>query len=216
LDRALIEDYLRWIPDCRSKLTGKPLAVTTVKHEINAIGAFCRDNAIWGWAEVPGRPLITSRDSPRRPETLPRYLPAHELDPLMAAIEALDNPMQRAALLLARWSGARRDEIRRLSTDCLDTYPGGHPRLRIPVGKGHAERIIPLHADAATALQQVIDLARPATRSSPPRPTHRYGARFCQGVWVSRRRECPRRRLVLRRCAVVVSVSLATRGQTES
>jgi hypothetical protein len=73
-------------------------------------------------------------------------------------VEALENPMQRAALLLARWSGARRDEIRRLTTDCLDTYPGGHPRLRIPVGKGHAERLIPLHPDAATALQHVIDL----------------------------------------------------------
>jgi len=167
LDRALIEDYLRWIPSCTSKITGKPLVVTTVKHEINAIGAFCRDTAIWGWDNVPGRPLITNRDSPRRPETLPRYLPAHELEPLMTAIETLENPMQRAALLLTRWSGARRDEIRRLTTDCLDTYPGGHPRLRIPVGKGHTERMIPLHPDAAHALQQVIDLAK--TRRAIPR-----------------------------------------------
>ena len=160
LDRPLIEDYLRWIPGCTSKITGTPLVTTTIKHEINAIGAFCRDTAIWGWADVPGRPLITHRDSPRRPETVPRYLPEHELEPLMAAINALQNPMQRAALLLARWSGARRDEIRRLTTDCLDTYPGGHPRLRIPVGKGHAERLIPLHPDAATARQQVIDMTK--------------------------------------------------------
>ena len=32
----------------------------------------------------------------------------------MDAVTALPDPMQRAALLVARWSGARRDEIRRL------------------------------------------------------------------------------------------------------
>jgi integrase len=173
LDRALIEDYLRWIPNCSSKNTGRPLAITTVKQEINHIGTFCRDTAIWGWDNVPGRPLITYRDSPRRPETLPRYLPDHELEPLMSAINDLNNPMQRAALLLTRWSGARRDEIRRLTTDCLDTYPGGHPRLRIPVGKGHTERLIPLHPDAATALQQVIDEAK--TRQAIARPDPNTG-----------------------------------------
>ncbi len=61
---------------------------------------------------------------------------------------------------MARWSGARRDEIRRLALDCLDAYPDGHPRLRIPVGKGHAERSIPLHPQAADALRPLIDAAR--------------------------------------------------------
>ncbi len=36
----------------------------------------------------------------------------------------------------------------------------GHPRLRIPVGKGYAERSIPLHQQAAEALQPLIGLAR--------------------------------------------------------
>ena len=44
---------------------------------------------------------------------------------------------------LRQESGARRDEIRRLAVDCLDTYPDKHPRRRIPVGKGYAERMIP-------------------------------------------------------------------------
>lgn len=160
LDRTLIEEYLCWLPTCCSKHTGQPLQPTTLKHEINAIGAFCRDTAVWGWDNVPGRPLLTTRDAPRRPEMVPRYLPQHELDALMEAINRLDNPMQRAALLLLRWSGARRDEIRRLTCDSLDNYSSGHPRLRIPVGKGHSERMIPLHLDAATALQELIDHAR--------------------------------------------------------
>jgi len=156
VDRSLMEEYLRWLPGCLNKHTGEPLAVTTLKHEVNAIGAFCRDTAIWGWTDVPGRPLISSRDTPRRPETLPRYLTTQEVDALMGAVEDLTDPLQRAALLLLRWSGARRDEIRRLTIDCLDHYPDGHPRLRIPVGKGHTERIIPLHPNAAATLEEVI------------------------------------------------------------
>lgn len=160
LDRALIEQYLRWLPTYTSQTTGQPLHVTTRKHEINAIGAFCRDTSMWGWDDVPHGPLLTTRDAPRRQETIPRYLPRHELDALMTAIEGLTDPLQRTALLLLRWSGARRDEIRRLTWDCLDSYSSGHPRLRIPVGKGHSERLIPLHADAAAALQETINQAK--------------------------------------------------------
>ena len=160
VDRGIAEEYLRWLPTCISKNTGQPLAVTTVKHEVNALAAFCRDTAVWGWSDVPGKPLFTLRDTPRRPESIPRYLPAHELDAVVSAIYELEDPHQRAALLLVRWSGARRDEIRRLTSDCLDTYSDGHPRLRIPVGKGHAERMIPLHPDAADALKEVIEIAK--------------------------------------------------------
>ena len=160
VDRGIAEEYLQWLSTYLSKNTGQPLAVTTVKHEVNALAAFCRDTAVWGWSYVPGKPLFTLRDTPRRPESIPRYLPAHELDAVVAAINELEDPHQRAALLLVRWSGARRDEIRRLTIDCLDTYSHGHPRLRIPVGKGHAERMIPLHPDAADALKEVIEIAK--------------------------------------------------------
>ena len=62
---------------------------------------------------------------------------------------------QRAALLVARWSGARRDEIARLPLSCLDHYPDGTPRLHIPAGKMKRERIVPLNEEAARAIQDV-------------------------------------------------------------
>jgi hypothetical protein len=76
----------------------------------------------------------------------------------MTAVQALACPYQRATLLVARWSGARKGEIRRLAVDCLDTYPDGTPRLRVPVGKTRRERMVPLHEDAAAALRAVIAL----------------------------------------------------------
>jgi integrase len=160
LTRAHAEEFLRWLGAQRNSQTGEPLALTTRRSIVTLIAGFVNDTAAWKWDEVPGRVIFTRADIPKTPKTLPRYLPQHELDALMAAVDQLPDPYQRAALIVARWAGARRDEIRRLEVDCLDTYPDGHPRLRIPVGKGHAERSIPLHPDAAEALRPLIDTAR--------------------------------------------------------
>jgi integrase len=64
------------------------------------------------------------------------------------------------------WSGARRGEITRLTLDCLDAYPDGYPRLRIPVGKTYTERAIPLHPQAADALRELIENAKPANAAA--------------------------------------------------
>src|SRR5207247_4679654 len=53
----------------------------------------------------PQRPLLQSGDLPKAPQRVPRYIPEHELARLMQAIRALSCPYQRAALLIARWSG---------------------------------------------------------------------------------------------------------------
>jgi len=90
------------------------------------------------------------------PERLPRFIPRADLERLMVAIENLDNPYQRTALLLLGWSGARRGEIARLGLDCLDAYPVGHPRVRIPAGKTYTERRVPLHPQAADPLRGLI------------------------------------------------------------
>jgi hypothetical protein len=81
----------------------------------------------------------------------------------MPAIRSLTCPYQRAALLIARWSGARREEIRRLSMDCLDRYADGTARLRIPAGKTKRERIVPLNEEAAAAIR-VLQAERKAER----------------------------------------------------
>jgi integrase len=140
------------------KDTGRPYAVLTRRGMISALARFFRDTATWEWDEVPGRPLLGSGDFPKIPARVPRFIPADELARLMAAIAKLDCPYQRAALLVARWSGARKGEIRRLALDCLDSYPDGTPRLRLPAGKTYRERMVPLHEEAAGALREVIAL----------------------------------------------------------
>jgi integrase len=139
-------------PTCR---TGRPASVATRRGRLAAVSSFFRETAAWGWDDVPGRQLLTLGDLPKRAHRIPRYIPADELERLMAAIRALPCPYQRAALLVARWSGARRDEIRRLNLDCLDHYPDGTSRLRVPAGKTRTERVIPLHEEAALAIHSL-------------------------------------------------------------
>jgi integrase len=160
LRREHAEEFLQWAGELTSRHTGQPLAMTTRRGLITNLTVFMNQTATWGWQDTPGRVLFTRGDIPKVAKSLPRFISDRDLARLMAAINDLPDPYQRAALIVARWSGARRSEIRRLAVDCLDTYPDGHPRLRIPVGKGYTERSIPLHPDAASALQPLIDLAR--------------------------------------------------------
>lgn len=157
--REHVLEYAEALKETRSLVTKRPLAPRTRDGRLSALSVFFRDTAEWGWEEVPGRPLLSARDLPRRAQRVPRYIPEEELSRLMEAIRSLECPYQRAALLVARWSGARRDEIRRLEVDCLDSYPDGTPRLRIPAGKTHQERTVPLGEEAAEAIR-ALQMAR--------------------------------------------------------
>lgn len=138
--------------------TGRPLSITAQRARVGAVAQFLADGAAWDWPGFPTRPLLNVRDMPRLPRHVPRFIPADELARLMVPIRVLPCPFQRAALLAIRWSGARRDEVVRLTLDCLDAYPDGTARLRIPAGKTMRERMVPLHQEAADALAVVISL----------------------------------------------------------
>ena len=153
VQREHILEYAADLEAQRAARSGRPLTTLTRRGLLSGLSVFFRDTAAWGWADVPGRPLLGAGDLPRIPERVPRYIPEDELARLMDAIRALACPYERAALLVARWSGARREEIRRLELDCLDSYPDGTPRLRIPAGKMKRERVVPLNEEAAAAIR---------------------------------------------------------------
>lgn len=168
VDRDLVLEYARQLAETPSPRTGKPLAPATRQQKLGALACLFGDTADWGWEGVPGRPLLTRGDFPRTPRRVPRFIPKDELGPLMEAVRALPCPYQRTALLVARWSGARRDEIRRLEFDCLDSYPNGLARLRIPAGKTDAERTVPLNEEGADAIRELRRIGRPGRGALDP------------------------------------------------
>lgn len=139
--------------------TGRKLATQTRRTRTGELDYFFRDLIRLGW-DGPGRPLLDRRDRPQQLQRVPRYIPADELGRLMNAVAGLPCHYQRCAILVARWSGARRTEVKRLTLDCLDTYPDGTARLRIPAGKTYEERIIPLHEEAAALLRTLIAMRK--------------------------------------------------------
>ncbi|MGI5201360.1 tyrosine-type recombinase/integrase [Spirillospora sp. CA-108201] len=161
-----MEAYLAYLHARINPRNGRPLAARTRYTYISPLLNFFREAGEWGWDDVPTRPVLGRTDLPKLPSRLPRFIPREELDRLMKAVEGLDNPYQRAALLLLRWGGARKNEILRLTIDCLDAYPDGYPRLRIPVGKTYTERMIPLHPQAADALRELIESAKAAAAAA--------------------------------------------------
>jgi len=151
--REQVLEYAEALNTRLGLFTSQPLASSSKRLIMTKVAQFFREVSCGGWEDVPVRPLLLPGELPKRPLRIPRYIPEPELERLMGATRALDCPYQQAALLIARWSGARRGEIRRLEVDCLDSYPDGTPRLRIPAGKTYQERVIPIHEEAAAAIR---------------------------------------------------------------
>src|SRR5229473_1114675 len=157
--RDHVLSYSASLETALSPRTARPLTVESKITRLSSLSVFFQDTTAWGWEEAPLRPLLGARDLPKRPKRIPLYIPADQLGKLLPAVRELVCPFQRAALIIARWSGARRSEIRNLDLDCLDAYPDGTARLRIPVGKGKSERLVPLHEEAASAIRKLQQLA---------------------------------------------------------
>ena len=163
VNRDDIVAYTAVLDEYRNPRGGRPLAVSTKRWHLGALSGFFRDGASWEWTGMPAHRVLGAGDLPRMVKALPRFIPEDQLAALMTAIRALDCPHRRAALLVARWSGARRGEIARLDLDCLDRYLDGTARLRVPAGKTKTERAIPLHEEAADAIRAVQLLRNEAT-----------------------------------------------------
>jgi integrase len=161
LTRPDLLDFLTWMTNQRKlKHPDQELSVSYRKMVAWQINAFFRYGFNAEWDDMPARPPLSTADVPRGVQKVPRYIPEHELEPLMDGIRALECPLQRCALLIARWSGARRTEIRKLHLDCLDTYPDGTHRIRLAAGKSRKERIVPIHPEAAAAIEELVAIRR--------------------------------------------------------
>lgn len=160
---------MSFVIDLRSQIgarSGRLLSITAQRVRALHVAQFLSDGAAREWPDFPTRAVLDPRDLPRLPQRLPRSIPPDRLAAVLAEVRKLACDFQRAAILVARWSGARRLEIARLPVDCLDAYPDGTPRLRIPAGKTKRERMVPLHPEAADAIRKVAE-RRAASQERP-------------------------------------------------
>jgi integrase len=102
---------------------------------------------------------------PRHPghASLPPRLSTAQVDQLVAAVGAGPTARRdRAILLLLARLGMRAGEVVRLDLDDLDWRNG---LVRLPIGKGRRERVLPLPQEVGAALADYLRHDRPAAQS---------------------------------------------------
>jgi hypothetical protein len=114
----------------------------------------------WGYPNPPQRPLVFAGDLPILDKPLPRFLDDAAAAKLMRASRADSDPLSRLIVELLARTGIRRGELLGLTVDAV-VQIGSAFWLRIPVGKLHNDRYIPLHPQLKEMLDDWVANHRP-------------------------------------------------------
>jgi len=152
LERGHIEDYKSWVSTKHGRYTGKPLSRISIKNRLINLHCFFDRITEWGYPNPPQRPLIFAGDLPIIDKPLPRFLDDAAAAKLMRASRADPDPLSRLIVELLARTGIRKSELLALTVDAV-VQIGSAFWLRIPVGKLHNDRYIPLHPQ----LKELLD-----------------------------------------------------------
>jgi site-specific recombinase XerD len=160
LERHHIEAYKTWVATKLGRYTGKPLNRISVKNRLINLHCFFDRITEWDYPNPPQRPLIFAGDLPIVDKPLPRFLDDAAAAKLMRASRADPDPLARLIVELLARTGIRKSELLGLTVDAV-VQIGSAFWLRIPVGKLHNDRYIPLHPQLKEMLDDWITNHRP-------------------------------------------------------
>ena len=186
--RRHLEDYKRWLAERPGKKTPK-LTTTTIRHSLGLLRTFFERIIDWDYDDAPAKVPIFAGDFPQPDEPLPKFLDDPTAAKFMAALAVDPNPRRRLMVELLARTGMRAGELAALDDDAMvrigDTF-----WLRVPVGKLHNDRYVPLlpilvelitnyRHPARTVVQWAArsnattanpSIGAPSTATSPPSP----------------------------------------------
>ena len=170
LDRQRhIETYLAATAVARASRGGQPISAGEQRSRIITLGRFLADITEWEWPDAPARRLVFTRDIPKLPRPLPRYLPADADRLIGEALHASPNRLFADALMLARATGLRIGELLDLELDCVHEVPGTGAWLKVPLGKLASERMVPLDDNAVDLIDRIAGIRSPGRPMTHPR-----------------------------------------------
>ncbi len=142
------------------------LAVWSRRLLIGAASTFLRSLAESG-AIDPTLRLLSPRDLPRRERSLPKAL-SEALDLRLIDQLRKSTSLRAKALLMMRFTGMRIGEFVALERDAL--WKAGDERwtMRVPVGKLHRDRIVPVGREVADLVADVERLTVESRRECSP------------------------------------------------
>jgi len=160
LPRSHIEDYKSWAGARTARYTGKPLNRISIKNRLINLHCFFDRITEWGYPNPPQRPLMFIGDLPIIDKPLPRFLDDAAAAKLMRTSRVDPDPLARLIVELLARTGIRRGGLLALTVDAV-VQIGSAYWLRIPVGKLHNDRFIPLHPQLKDMLDDWVGLHRP-------------------------------------------------------
>jgi integrase/recombinase XerD len=122
----------------------RPLKPNTLRQRLLFLRSFFDRIIEWGWADSPARPPVFLSDVPPQDLPLPKALDDAAAARFLQAAEAEEDERRRLVVQLLARTGMRVGELYGLRSNAMECR-GGFWWLRIPLGKLHNDRVVPLH-----------------------------------------------------------------------
>jgi integrase len=151
------KEYVRWVPPQHksNRVPGDVLCSSSRYHLLAALYYFFNRIAEWQWPEAPKHVLIFTGDFPILDKPSPKFL--DEISAARFLEAARNNPdlFTRLCGVTLILTGMRQGEFLNLTADCM-VQIGENYWLRIPLGKMHNDRYIPLHPEVKQLLDEWV------------------------------------------------------------
>jgi integrase len=153
VERVHVEAFKRHLGNRLSQnKTGRTLSPTTIRITLGTLRTFFERVSEWDYPDAPKRVLIFNGDLPTPDDPLPKFLSDPDAAKLMRAAADAD-PVRRLVVEMLARTGLRVGEFCELQADAVVLMTGRH-WLRVPIGKLHNDRYVPLHPQLVELLDQ--------------------------------------------------------------
>ena len=156
------KEYLSWAPlqHKSNGFRGDVLSPATRYHMLAALYYFFIRITEWQWPEAPERVLVFTGDFPALDQALPKFL--DEISAVRFLQTARNHPelFTRLCGVTLILTGMRQGEFLNLTADCI-VQIGENYWLRVPLGKMHNDRYIPLHPEVKQLLDEWVSQSPP-------------------------------------------------------
>jgi integrase len=144
IERRHVESYKVVLVARPGRRGNRTVSTETIRNNLGMLRTFFERVIDWDDPDAPRRVPVFAGDLPKANEPLPKFLDDPTAAKFMAALATDPNRRRRLMVELLARTGMRAGELAALSDDAMyrlgDTY-----WLRIPIGKLHNDRTVPLH-----------------------------------------------------------------------
>jgi integrase len=163
IERTHLEAFKLHLAE-RPSAKGGRLSRNSIAQRLGTLGTFFERLTEWDGSDVPSRVLVFRGDLPIRDEPLPRFLDDAAAAKLLAAARSHPDPFSRLCVEFLARTGMRKGEFLALTVDAV-VQIGSSFWLRVPLGKLHNDRYIPLHPQLKTLLDDWLEQRPPNLRT---------------------------------------------------